>query len=193
MYELPTSIELETGVFNIRNKGDFRLILDVFNAMNDTTLDTKERFLASLIIFFEGINDIEDVYKLGDLQIVNEKMNWFFNCGQTEVGMQSKYKLIDWEKDSPLISSAINNVAKTEIRSLPYLHWWTFMGYYLAIGESPLATIVNIRHKLAEGTKLEKYERKFQLENPQYFTGDYRNNSDKELEDWFLNEVWNKK
>lgn len=193
MYELPIDIELKSGRFKIRNKGDFRLILDIFSALNDNTLSTKERFIAALIMFYEDLETVEDINKLGDVEEACKKMEWFFNCGQEEVGMQSKYKLIDWDKDSSLISSAINNVAKIEIRSVKYCHWWTFMGYYLAIGESPLSTIVGIRHKLARREKLEKYERKFQLENPQYFTGDYRTNENKELEDWFLNEVWNKK
>lgn len=193
MYELPTSINLNGHDFKIRNKGDYRVVLDCFGALNDTTLTNQERLLAALIIFFDGINDIADLDKLGDLNQAVQEVEKFFNCGQEKVGLQTKYKLIDWDKDSPLISSAINNVAKTEIRSLPYCHWWTFMGYYLAIGDCPLSNIVNIRYKIATGKKLEKYEQKFRAENPQYFTMDYRSTEDQELEKWFLEEVWNKK
>lgn len=193
MYELPTSIELSTGTFNIRNKGDFRVILDCFNAINDIELTEYERLLASLIIFFEDMNEINDLNKLGDLQEASKKVELFYNCGQEKIGAHAKYKLLDWEKDSSLISSAINNVAKIEIRNVDYMHWWTFMGYYLAIGECPLSHIIGIRRKLAEGKKLEKYESKFRMENPEYFTSDYRTNEEKELEQWFLEEVWNKK
>ena len=69
-----------------------------------------------------------------------------------------------------MIVSAINNVAHTEIRALPYLHWWTFTGYYMAIGECPLSMVVGIRNKLAKHKKLEKYELEFKRQNPQYFT-----------------------
>ena len=192
MYDLPTSVNLNNQQFKIRNNGDFRVILDCFNAINDITLSEQERLYAALIIFYDGVNSVEDLYKLGDLKEAAEQMELFFNCGQESVGLQTRYKLIDWDKDSSLIASAINNVAKTEVRSVDYCHWWTFMGYYLAIGECPLSNIVNIRYKIATGKKLEKYEQKFRAENPQYFTGDYRTNNEKELEDWFLNEVWNK-
>lgn len=192
MYQLPISIELATGEFKIRNKGDFRLILECFDVLNDNTLSDKERVIIALILFYEELNDLEDLEKLGDINDAVNKMNLFFNCGQETVGLQSRYKLIDWDKDSPLISSAINNIAKTEIRSVDYCHWWTFMGYYLAIGECPLSNIVNIRYKLATGKKLEKYERKFKQENPQYFTQNYRTGNDKELEQWFLENMWNK-
>ena len=193
MYELPTSIELNGKQFKIRNKGDFRVILDCFNALNDIELSKEERLIASFIIFFEDISDIEDINELGDLKEAINQFNLFINCGQEQVGLNTNYKLLDWEKDSPLISSAINNVAKIEVRSVDYMHWWTFMGYYLAIGECPLSNIVHIRYKIATGKKLEKYESKFRADNPQYFTNDYRSTSDKELEQWFLEEVWNKK
>ncbi len=192
MYELPTTLHLNNQDFKIRNKGDFRVILDCFNALNDRELDEQERLYAMLIIFFEDVNSVYDLNKLGDLEKVVNSVYKFFNCGQDDVGIKTNYKVLDWEKDEPLITSAINNVAKTEIRALSYLHWWTFMGYYLAIGECPLSNIVNIRQKIATGKKLEKYESKFRQENPQYFSNDYRNTSDKDLEAWFLEEVWNK-
>ena len=192
MYELPISVTVQNKQFNIRNKGDFRVILDCFNALNDIELEERERLLASLIIFYEDINGLDDLDKLGDLEEASKQMELFFNCGQEKVGIQTNYKLLDWESDSALISSAINNVSKVEIRGIDYLHWWTFMGYYLAIGECPLSNIVNIRYKIATGKKLEKYEQKFRMENPQYFSNDYRTTKEKELEKWFLEEVWNK-
>lgn len=192
MYELPTSIELSTGTFNIRNKGDFRVILDCFSALNDIELTKQERLIATLIIFFEDIEDVQDINKLGSLEEASKQMELFFNCGQEKIGIDTNYKLLDWEKDSNLISSAINNVSNIEIRSVPYLHWWTFMGYYMAIGECPLSNIIHIRYKIVTGQKLEKYENKFRAENPQYFTDDYKTTEAKELENWFLNEVWNK-
>ena len=189
MYELPTTILLNDTEFKIRSKGDFRMVLDCFEALNDITLSEQERAIAALIIFYEDINDLEDIDKLGDINNAIKQMELFFNCGQEKVGLQTNYKLIDWDKDSALISSAINNVAKIEIRSVEYCHWWTFMGYYLAIGECPLSNIINIRYKLATHKKLEKYEEKFRRENPQYFTN---NSPDEDLEKWFLEQVWNK-
>ena len=192
MYELPTTLHINNQEFKIRNKAEIRVTLDCFRSLNDRELDEQERVYAMFIIFFEDINDIYDIDKLGDLEKACKEIEKFFNCGQESVGLKTNYKVLDWDKDEQLITSAINNVAKTEIRSLPYLHWWTFMGYYLAIGECPLSNIVSIRHKIATGKKLEKYENTFRQENPQYFDIDYRSNQDKDLEDWFLKEVWNK-
>jgi hypothetical protein len=65
------------------------------------------------------------------------------------------------------------------------------MGYYCSIGESTLATVVAIRDKILKGKKLEKWERQFRSENPQYFNWNYKSAEDVEAEEW-LKEVWNK-
>lgn len=171
MYEIPTAIEIDGDQFQIRNNGDYRMVLDCFSALNDVELSKEERLFASLIIFYEDINSIEDVIALNDVEHMVQEMYKFFNCGKgdNDVGTHSNYKLLDWELDEHLVSSAINKVANTEIRLEPYIHWWTFMGYYTAIGDCPLSTIIGIRDKIVKGTKLEKHEQKFRRENPQYF------------------------
>ena len=193
MYEIPISIYINNREYRIRNNGDYRMVLDCFSTLQDAELTTKERLFACLIIFYQDLNSIEDVLIQEDLESLVTSMYEFFNCGtDASLGASSNHRLIDWEQDSQLICSAINKVANTEIRAVPYIHWWTFMGYYLAIGECPLSNIINIRYKIATGKKLEKYESKFRAENPQYFSNDYRSTEQKELENWFLNEVWNK-
>lgn len=189
MYSLPTSILLNGQSFAVRNRGDYRTVIDCFRALEDPELSKIERVLSCLIIFYDGINDLEDLEKLPDLELAYKEMVRFFNCGQDEIGAKSNYKLIDWEKDSVLICSAINNVAQKEIRAVEYMHWWTFIGYYMAIGECSLATIVSIRNKRAKGDKLEKNESKFVRENPEYFW-DTRTVEDKELEAEIL-KIWN--
>lgn len=191
MFEIPTSIQIGEQQLNIRNKGDYRMVLDCFAALNDVELDKKERVYCALIIFYEEFNDLEDLMKCTFLNEAVKKMYWFFNCGDERgVGANKHRKLIDWEGDAQLIASAVNKVANIEIRSAEYIHWWTFMGYYLAIGESPLATIVGIRSKIMEGKKLEKYENKFKNDNPQYFIWDNKSIEEKELEDEIMS-VWN--
>ena len=56
-------------------------------------------------------------------------------------------------------------MAGLEVRSLPFLHWWTFMGYFGAIGEGQLSTLVAIREKLRKGKKLESWEQDFYRQN----------------------------
>ena len=191
MYELPTSIQIDNQEYPIRNRGDYRVILDCLMALNDRELTKEERIYASLIIFYQDLNSLEDVLELPDVLKSYQEMVRFFNCGQVEVeSSQVHYNLIDWESDSNLICSAINNVAGKEIRAESYVHWWTFMGYYLAIGESPLSQIVGIRNKVARNKRLEKYERRFMNENPQYFKVNPKDAEQQEIDDILMG-MWN--
>lgn len=194
MYEIPTSVLIEDKSYAIRNQGDFRMVLDCFAALEDTSLDPNERIVACLIIFYEDFNEVEDVARTPreTLEQLTLEMFKFMNCGKSkeELGAKQPFRLLDWEKDSQLVCSAVNKVAGMEIRSCPYLHWWTFMGYYLAIGESALATVVSIRSKIAKNKKLEKFEKEFRRDNPQYFNMDYRTQQDRE-EDELIKQLWN--
>jgi len=191
VFEIPTSIFINDVELKIRNRGDYRMVLDCFAALNDVELEKEERVYCALIIFYEDFNSLEDLMHFPQLNEAVQKMYWFFNCGDDKgVGANKHRKLIDWEGDSQLIASAINKVANTEIRAASYIHWWTFMGYYLAIGESPLATIVGIRSKIMEGKKLEKFETKFKNDNPQYFIWDNKSIEDKEAEEAIMS-LWN--
>ena len=191
MYEIPQSINVLGKQFDIRNKGDFRMVLDCFTCLQDIELTDKEKIAACLIIFYADCNDISDINNFPDVEVAVQEMFKFFNCGQeASPGANVKHKLIDWQKDEQLICSAINNVAGKEIRFEPYIHWWTFMGYYTAIGESCLATVVSIRSKIVEGRKLEKHERKFRQDNPQYFDWDFKTAEQKEAEQ-YIQSIWN--
>ena len=190
MYSLPTSITIEGQSFTIRDNGDFRMVLDCFDVMNDLELNEQEQVLVMLMIFYDGMDTIEDLERLPNLAKAQEEMYKFFNCGKIDEYQISKPKLIDWNNDSELICSAINNVAKKEIRAEAYLHWWTFIGYYMSVGESALSTVVGIRNKIVKGVKLEKHEREFKRENPQYFTWNSKTRQDLE-DDKMIKEMWN--
>lgn len=194
MFELPVSVTIEDREYPIRNKGDYRMVLDCFNALNDTQLSQENRVVTALIIFYDNVCDIDDIFKMfqGDnLKIAVDEMMSFFECGQPNIGAKQQYKLIDWEQDEQLIASAVNNVANRELRSEPYIHWWTFMGYFMSIGECTLSTIVGIRSKIKKGKKLEDYEKEFKRDNPQYFIWNSQTDSDIEVND-ILNSIWNK-
>ena len=193
MYGLPITVDIEDRTYHIRNNGDYRVILECFDALNDVELSETERIISSIFIFCSDFDGVEDVLYLDEEELTNlvEKMFDFMNCGEKKGGSKTDFKAIDWKEDEQLICSAINNVANIEIRSVEYCHWWTFMGYFFAIGESPLSTIVGIRNKIAKGKKLEKYESEFKRNNPQYFEWDRRTLKQKE-DDALLQELWNK-
>ena len=191
-YSLPIKIKIKDKEFNIRNKGDYRVILDCFEALEDTELDKNIRVFTALIIFYEALNDLDDVFKLfgDDVQEAINQMYLFFNCGKESIGAKSPYKLIDWQNDSQIIAAAINNVTKKEVRQESYIHWWTFMGYYCSVGESTLSTVVNIRWKIAKGKPLEKYEKEFKNQNPEYFNWGAKTVEQQE-NDVLLKSLWN--
>lgn len=194
MYDLPTSIEINNHHFAITDKGDYRMVIDCFMALEDPEMDKTDRILTALVIFYEDVIDPGDVLKLfgeDHLEEACEKMFAFFNCNQPfSVGYKVDHKLVDWEQDEQLIVSAVNNVAGKEIRWEPYIHWWTFTGYYMAIGESVLATVVSIRDKIIKGKKLEKHEKEYRRDNPQYFTWNRQTAENQQVDDLVRN-LWN--
>jgi hypothetical protein len=195
MYELPTSVEVGGKNHPIRKDGDYRMILDCMVALDDDELEEKERILSSIAIFYEEIQSIEDIFKVfeqSEIKEATEKMFEFIQCGEDQSdGYKSNIKLVDWEQDEKIICSAINKVAECEIRLQPYIHWWTFISYYMGVGESVLSTVIAIRDKIARGKKLEKWETKFKNDNPNYFKWKKDIKAQKEAEEW-VKSIWNK-
>ena len=191
MYEIPQSIILDGVEYPIRNRGDYRMVLDCLAALDDTELTRQERLYSALIIFYEPLNSVESVNSLPNINTAVLEMFKFINCGQNESpGASVNYKLIDWEQDSQLICSAVNKVYGKEIRLEPYIHWWTFMGYYLAVGDSALSTVVGIRNKVIKGKKLEKHEQEFRKNNPNYFNRNFDSATKKDLDN-YVKQLWN--
>ena len=73
--------------------------------------------------------------------------------------------MIDWEQDAAIIIPEINKVAGREIRLDPNIHWWTFMGWFMGIGDGLLASVLHVRQKLSNGKKLEQWEQEFYKAN----------------------------
>ena len=158
-YELPTEIEIDGEKYPIQLKGDYRMILDVLEAMSDPELTANEKPVFALNIFynFNIPYDIEAAYN---------ELNKFINLGEEEED-KPRYKkpLMNWKHDFKLIAPAINKVLGYDVRSVDYLHWWTFMGAYMEIDrKSTFAYVVSLRQKMQEG-KLDKEDRKFIEQN----------------------------
>lgn len=192
MYEIPTTITVNDQEFPIRCRGDYRMVLDCFSCLNDTELTEQERVIACLIIFYEDFNELEDFqdFDRDTIQQLVDKMYAFFDCNENTMH-RTPFKLLDWDKDSQMIASAVNKVANMEVREVEYLHWWTFLGYFSEVGESVLSTVVGIRNKIKRGKKLEKYEKEFKAANPHYFIWDSRTLEQKQDDEDILS-MWNK-
>jgi len=155
---LPKSIYIDGTEVKIRT--DYRDILRVFEAFNDPELSDSEKWQVCVVIMLE---DISLLYTLNQEKIMNE-IDAFINFGTTDDG-KIQSPLLNWEQDEHLIFSAINNVAKQEIRSLDYVHWWTFIGYFNCIGEGLLSQVIHIRSKKSKNKKLDKHEEEFYKDN----------------------------
>lgn len=155
-WSLPQS--LPVGGRQIPIRCDYRQILKIFGYLDDPGLPVFMRWRVALRLFYT------EQIPAKDRQEAMERLVEFINCGQTEPAGHYG-RLMDWQQDAPLIAAEVNKVAGQEVRALPFLHWWTFMAYFRAIGQGQLATVVAIRNKLQRGKPLEKWEQEFYREN----------------------------
>lgn len=173
-YELPVACVIGDKEYSIRNQGDYRVILDAIAALNDNDLSEQQQAYAALYIFYEKIPD--------DTQEAIKEMFRFINRGDIEEKSDPSPKVMDWEQDFPVIVAPVNRVLGTEVRALPYLHWWTFLAAYMEIGECTFSNIVSIREKRRKGIKLEKYEQEFYQNNRKMV--DLKSNLTKSESEW---------
>lgn len=158
--ELPTSLEIGGENYPIRS--DFRVMLRIYEAFNDPDLTDREKLYICLNNLFEDFASIPKEY----IQEASEKAYWFAGGGGTvSESSRQNTKILDWEQDEKLIFPAINKVAGYETRSVPYLHWWTFLGMFGEVGEGMLSQVLHIRQKKAKGKKLDKWEEEFIRDN----------------------------
>lgn len=158
MYDLPTSVTVGGVEYEIRS--DYRAVLDICTALSDPELSDQERALVALEIFYPALEDMPPSH----YEEAIKKCFWFVSCGD-ENKENSGPRLVDWEKDFKFIAAPVNRILGTEIRSLKYLHWWTFVAAYYEIGECTFAQIVQIREKLAKSKPLDKYEKEWYRKN----------------------------
>lgn len=184
LYSLPVTITCGGQELPIRGRGDYRIILDVIAALDDWELEEDERAEAALTIFLDC-----DLSTVHDLQGACVQMADFISAGGKQ-GKRTNKKLMDWQDDAAHIISGINRVLGQEIRALPYLHWWTFVAAYMEIGDGTLAMVISIREKLANGRKLEKYERQYYHDHPEEFEFS-SDKARKERERDEIMEIWN--
>jgi hypothetical protein len=164
-YGLPKSVTVGDQEFAVRY--DYRVILDIFEAMNDPELNDQDRALAVLQMFYpswEELPDFDDALR---------ECMVFINGGKAQPEDRKAPNLVSWEQDYPYIVAPINRVLGYEVRAVEYdpeansggLHWWTFLAAYYEIGDCLFAQIVRIRDKKARGKPLDKADREFYRKN----------------------------
>ena len=156
LWELPQSAVFGGKTYDFH--GDYRDILEIFSYFQNPDLPEYFRWVIALTLFYK--EPVPEQHMLEAAQY----LSWFIRCGHDEPGTQQP-KLLDWEQDAPEIIADVNKVAGQEIRSLPFLHWWTFLSWFHAIGDGQLSGLVSIREKLHRGKKLECWEREYYQRN----------------------------
>lgn len=160
---LPTTITINGTEWAIRS--DFRVALLIFQAFGDPELNDPEKSEIVLDCLYEDsdlipVEDLEEAYRKALLYLDGVS-------NETTAGKQKMTgrKMFDWVQDEQMIFSAVNKIAGCEVRSLKYLHWWTFLGYFNEVGEGLFSNVLHIRQKRATGKKLEKHELEFYRKN----------------------------
>lgn len=166
MWGLPTTVEVGGAEYAIRT--DFRVILDIFEMLNDPELDHHDRAAGILEMFYLEPENIPVQLQ----QEAVDQFTWFQNGGRTEP-QKSGPTLVDWAQDYHLIIPPVNRAFGRDIREVPYdpahnaggLHWWTFLGAYSDLGDCTFAHVVRIRDKKARGKQLDKEEKEWYRRN----------------------------
>lgn len=152
--DLPRTISVNGVDYEIRT--DFRDIIKIIIAFNDPELEDKEKAFVCLFILYEDF----DALPKQEYEAAYKAALAFIDYG---VGEDDKHRprTVDWEQDEKILFPDINKVAGYDVRTAKYVHWWTFVGYFLAVTEGLSSTVISLRSKKAKGKKLEKHEREF--------------------------------
>ena len=153
-WELPYSLNVGGVDWAIRT--DFRAILDILKYFQDPEYEDDERQMICLDILYKDFGNMSP-------ELWQEALDRAVEFIDMEIREEGKPRprIMDWEKDGPIIIPAVNSVLKKEVRSPEPLHWWTFLGAYMESRESLFSQVLSVRQKKAEGKKLDKWELEF--------------------------------
>ena len=174
IWDLPTSININDEEYKIRNKCDYRVVLDVIDVLNDKELDDESKIKCSLFIFYEHFNKTQTLLEENKFQEYQDTLKNLFdemikilNLGEeVDKSEPEKPKIMDWKHDFKNVTPPINRVLGYSVRDENnYTHWYDFVGAYMEIGECYFSQIVSMRIKIKKGKKLEEQDRKFYKEH----------------------------
>lgn len=182
MWSLPLTVEIHGKQHKIRNKCDYRVVLDVIEVFKDEELGDNEKVMCALTIFYE------DITKITDYEKAAKQMLKVINLGEEETEQDNKPKIMDWEHDFQLIAPPVSRVLGYSVRDVnQYTHWYDFIGAYMEIGECQFSSVISIRTKRMKGQKLDKSEEEFYRENKKMI--DLPQKLTKEEQEW-LDSDW---
>ena len=154
IFDLPTALEFGGRSWDIAT--DYRDILRILTAFEDPDIPDEEK---ATICLYNLYVDFEKIPR-DQLQAAFDAAIKFIDAGN-EGDDRPHPRTMDWTQDAALIFPAVNRAAGFEVRSVKYLHWWTFMGYFMEIKDTTYSMVLSLRQKKSRGKKLEKQEQEF--------------------------------
>lgn len=152
--QLPKSLNVNGTEFAIRT--DFRDILKIVCAFNDPELENEEKVYVCLFIIYEDFDSIPKADYEAAFRVALDFIDY-----NVKGDNKKSPRTMDWEQDENIMFPAINRVAGFETRTADYIHWWTFMGYFMEISEGVFSHVLSMRNKKARNKPLEKWEREY--------------------------------
>lgn len=156
-FALPEALTVGNREWAIR--ADYREVLNILAAFEDPELTEAEKAYICLHNLYSDFRELPT----GDYPAAFKAAVAFIDHGAS--GSRNGPRAVDWEQDAPILFPAVNRVAGFEVRSAAFLHWWTFLGFFMEIRDSVYATVLALRQKRARGEKLEKWEQEFWRRN----------------------------
>nr|DAG28533.1 MAG TPA: hypothetical protein [Caudoviricetes sp.] len=174
MWDLPLSVKIDGTEYKIRNKCDYRVVLDVISALSDKELDDDSKLKCALYIFYEDLSVLSEIIENSEFEKYQDTIKKLYdgmmkviNLGaEIDVNEPEKPKMMDWEHDYNNVTPPISRVLGYSVRDKNnYTHWYDFIGAYMEIGDCYFAQIVSIRSKIRKGKKLDEQDRQFYKEH----------------------------
>lgn len=182
MYGLPKSLIVNGIEHPIR--WNYEAVLDIISALNDPELEDSEKAYVCLFILYKDFDEI----RAEDYEAAFLAANEFIDNG-VESERKGKVRMVDFEQDARLMFPAINRVAGKEIRQEEGIHWWTFLGWFMEIGDCTYSQVLTIRSKKSKGKTLEKWEQEFYDQNRKMVDIQVRLTEEEKEEERRLNEL----
>lgn len=170
-FELPKEVVIQDRAYPFES--DYRKIINIMTPLNDQNLTKDEKLIVAMHLFYTEFSfdydtvlefivseknvDIETA--ISDAHILYESFIIFINGNKENGKSNNNKKVMDWKKDTSIIIAPINKALGKDIRQEEYMHWWTFLSYFMEIGECTWNTYVGIRYKKMKGKKLSDWEK----------------------------------
>ena len=151
VWTLPMQAALGGRAYRIHS--DYRDVLEILRWLDGGAapeLDRAERWYVAMRLFYPEFPAMPQQ----DWPAATDFLADFLAAGRPAPTGPAP-RLMDWQQDAPLIAAGIRQAAGQDVRALPYLHWWSFLSAFDAIGDGTFATVVGLRDKLRRGKKLE--------------------------------------